>query len=332
MAILRPLPERLSLESLAKRWGYDLENEVGVFFQDIASHCASGHLSLFTYYSGWGVEISEPPLIDDYLDHDAEFKNKKFQDAGLGTGGLKSSFRFDELESGLRPRILNSYVELIGFSEFFKLPAMTMTRGQPPISRISCFAIEGKQFFPIVIDDISESVEVNEQSKLYGIEESDLLQSPFYNPTWFELTKIDVSLGFIDVLGVEVQRLEDKSPAKASKKELWDMYGWYDDEIVDEDELEEYERLTVTGQHNGGSNNKTMVEQRMPFFEKLADEQGGLEQITQYKKDDIWEVLQKRNPELFDKGYDDFFSALNEKGIKFKNGRKGNSYIPIADK
>jgi hypothetical protein len=321
MAILRPLPERLSLESLAKRWGYDLENEVGVFFQDIASHCASGHLSLFSLYRGWAIEIK-----DYRLHHDAAYKNQRYRETGLGRGDYKSRFKFDELESGARPVRMCQHIEIPGLSglvRYYDIENKARLRTQ-----FGYFKIEVKNYVPLDIDFSSSDLSRVLTSRVSKAEQPKL----DHTSSFFSLAVINVDLDKIDVLGAEVQRLEDGSPAKASKKELWDMYGWYDDEIVDEDELEEYERLTVTGQHNGGSNNKPMVEQRMPFFEKLADEKGGIEQITQYKKDDIWEVLQKRNPELFDKGYDDFFGALNEKGIKFKNGRKGNSYIPIADK
>ncbi len=116
-------------------------------------------------------------------------------------------------------------------------------------------------------------------------------------------------------------------PMKAGYRlKLKDIYIYKDD-------LEAFERLTVTGQHNGEPNNKPLIlEQRMPIFEKLADEKGGLEQITQYRKDEIWALLQAREPKLFDKGRDDFFKALNKKGIRFPHGRKDNSYIPIADK
>jgi hypothetical protein len=305
MAILRPLPERLSLESLANRWGYDLEKDGDVFIDDINSHMASNNLSLFTFYTDWAIEHK-----GDKLDHNAEIKNQRHKQTGKGRGGYINRFRFDELRSGARPVRMCEQVEICGLN---RLDRYYDTKNKVRLrTHFGYFRIESRRYLPLKVEFSPGSLMeiLNSGVSTKG------RQKPDYSSSYFSLAVSSIDLDAILVLGVEIRRLEMNQPAKVSKEELWEEFGWYDDEMLDEDEQAEF---------------KPELEQRLRVFDEWVKERG-IEDVTNYKKDDIWEVLQERDPKLFEKGDYEFFKALNKRGIKFPPGRKNNSYIPIADK
>lgn len=69
------------------------------------------------------------------------------------------------------------------------------------------------------------------------------------------------------------------------------------------------------------SNLSKKTQQRIDFFKKCIE---GFDsnKLVAYHKDVIWDILQNSACNLFDKGKQDFFRALNDEGIIFSRGNK----------